>query len=128
MVKLCFCMRRLPHLTREEFLEYWGKKHTRAGGPRAIEILGMRKYCQVRTLSAELNREVGSSRPGIEPEFDGIAEIWLDSVEAYQRDWSSPEGMETMKGFLDDEKNFVDWSRSTVFLAEEKIMFDQTGG
>lgn len=87
----------------------------------------MRKYAQVKTLSEELNRRVASSRPGLEPEFDGISEVWLDSVEAYERAWGSPEGIATMKRFLDDEKNFIDWSRSTVFLAEEHVLVDQTG-
>jgi len=127
VIKLCFCIRRLPHLSREEFQDYWRRKHTRSGGPDAAKVLGMRKYAQVRTLSEELNRRVASSRPGLEEEFDGISEVWLDSVEAYERAWGSPEGIATMKRFLDDEKNFIDWSRSTVFLAEEHVLIDETG-
>ena len=83
MIKLCFCMRRLPHLTREEFLEYWGRKHPRAGGPDAARILGMKKYAQVRALPEEVNKRVAASRPGVEPEFDGIAEVWVESLEAF---------------------------------------------
>jgi len=127
MIKLCFCIRRLPHLSREEFHEYWRRVHTRSAGPDAAKVLGMKKYAQVRTLPEELNRSVASSRPGLEPEFDGISEVWLESVEAYERDWGSPEGMVTMKHFLDDEKNFIDWSRSTIFLAEEHVLVDETG-
>lgn len=126
MVKLCFCMRRLPHLSRDEFLDYWAKRHPRAGGPNAVKALGMRRYAQVRALPEDVNRRVAASRPGVEPEFDGIAEVWLDSVEAYERDWNSPEGRAVFQRFLDDEANFVDWSRSVVFLAEEHVLIDET--
>ena len=119
-------MRRLPHLSREEFLEYWAKKHTRAAGPDAAKILGMKKYAQVRALPEDVNARVAASRPGVEPEFDGIAEVWVESLEAYERDWHSPEGSAVYQRFLDDEANFVDWSRSVVFLAEERVIVDET--
>ena len=128
MIKLVFCMRRLPHLSREEFLQYWGKQHPRAGGPTAVQALGMRKYAQVRALPEDVNRRVAASRPGVEPEFDGIAEVWVDSVEAYEKNWNTGEGAEVFKRFLADEANFVDWQRSVVFLAEERVMIDETQG
>ena len=62
----------------------------------------------------------------MEPEFDGIAEVWVDSVEAFERNWNTGEGKEVFQRFLDDEKNFVDWSRSVVFLAEERVLIDET--
>ena len=127
MIKLVFCMRRLPHLSREDFLAYWGKKHPRAGGPDAAKLLGMKKYAQVRALPEDVNRRVAASRPGVEPEFDGIAEVWVESLEAYERDWNSGEGAAVFQKFLDDEANFVDWTRSVVFLAEERVLIDETG-
>lgn len=126
MVKLCFCIRRLPHLSREEFLTYWSRMHPRAAGPDAARALGMRRYVQVRALPESVNRGVANGRPGLEPAFDGIAEVWLDSVDAYERAWASPKGAETMKRLMDDEKNFIDWSRSTLFLAEEHVLIDET--
>lgn len=126
MVKLCFCIRRQPHLSHEAFLEYWSRTHTRVAGPEAAKALGMRRYVQVRALPEVLNRRVASSRPGLEPAFDGIAEVWLDSVEAWERAWASPEGSAVMKRLLEDEQNFIDWSRSTLFLAEERVLIDET--
>jgi hypothetical protein len=29
MIKLVFCLRRLPHLSREEFQRYWLESHAR---------------------------------------------------------------------------------------------------
>src|SRR5262249_12358508 len=49
MIKLVFCLRRLPHLSRAEFQRYWGETH----GPlvrRRAEALGIRRYVQLHTL------------------------------------------------------------------------------
>jgi uncharacterized protein (TIGR02118 family) len=125
MVKLCFCIRRQPHLSHEAFLAYWSRTHTRVAGPDAAKALGMRRYVQTRALPEALNRRVASGRPGLEPAFDGIAEVWLDSVEAWERAWASPEGSAVMKRLLEDEQSFIDWSRSTIFLAEEHVLIDE---
>lgn len=127
MIKLCFCMRRLPHLSRDEFIAYWANEHPRAGGADAARALGLKKYVQLRALPEDVNRRVAAGRPGVEPEFDGIAEIWLESLEAYERDWRSPGGSAALRRFLADERNFVDWSRSVVLIAEEHVLIDETG-
>lgn len=119
MIKVSFCMRRLPHLTREEFLKYWREKHPFAVGPEAVPALGIKRYVQLHTIDTPARDLIVGSREGLEEEFDGVAELWLDSVEALERDWSSAEGKAFMQAFIDDEKNFVDWSRSTTFVSEE---------
>ena len=66
MVKLVFCLRRLPHLSLAEFQEYWLQKH----GPLVrshAETLRIRRYVQTHTLDnaglqwgvAELSRGAG---------------------------------------------------------------------
>ncbi|MBU39594.1 MAG: ethyl tert-butyl ether degradation protein EthD, partial [Acidimicrobiaceae bacterium] len=82
MLKLTFCMRRLPHLTREEFQNYWEKKHPHSASPNAAELLGIRKYVQVFPISEEENRQVKEIRNGMD-EFDGVAEIWIDDLETF---------------------------------------------
>jgi hypothetical protein len=47
MVKLVFCLTRLPHLSRAEFQRYWRERH----GPlvrESAKALGIRRYVQVR--------------------------------------------------------------------------------
>jgi uncharacterized protein (TIGR02118 family) len=123
LLKITFLMRRLPHLSREEFQTYYRKVHTRAAGPNATDALGMRRYVQLHALPEDVNDKFGESRGG-EPSFDAVAEIWLDSYEAYERDWNSEEGKKVLDLLLEDEKNFVDWSRSVIMMSKELVFID----
>ena len=61
MVKLVFCCRRLPHLTRAEFQRYWRETH----GPlvqRHADTLGIRRYVQTHTLDHPANAALAQSR------------------------------------------------------------------
>jgi len=119
MIKLTFCMYRLPHLTREQFQDYWENKHPLSAPANAVEILGIRKYVQVFPFSEKENSPLREIRNG-GSEFDGVAEIWIDDLETFNTKWNSGEGQKAFKAFLEDEKNFVDWDRSVCFLGEEK--------
>ena len=121
MLKLTFCMHRLPHLTREQFQNYWENKHPLSAPSNAVEVLGIRKYIQVFPLSEADNSSVKKVRNGSN-EFDGVAEIWIDDLETFTTKWKKGEGKEAFESFLEDEKNFVDWERSICFLAEEKVV------
>jgi len=74
VLKICFCMRRLPHLSREDFQTYYRRHHTRVPNPEEVEALGMRRYMQLHPLSAESCARPDMGRGG-EPEFDAVAEI-----------------------------------------------------
>lgn len=123
MVKLMFCMRRLPHLTRTEFQRYWREEHPKVAPPNALSVLGICRYTQVFVLPEEVNAQLRDVRGG-EEEFDGVAEIWIESPQDYQERWISGQGLETFRTFLDDEANFVDWSRSVFFLGEETTVVE----
>ena len=114
-------MHRLPHLTREQFQNYWENKHPLSAPSNAVEVLGIRKYIQVFPLSEADNSSVKKVRNGSN-EFDGVAEIWIDDLETFTTKWKTGEGKEAFESFLEDEKNFVDWERSICFLAEEKVV------
>ena len=95
MVKLVFCIRRLPALSREEFQRYWRETH----GPlvrRHARVLRIRRYVQSHTLEHPMNAALAESR-GAPDAFDGVAELWWDSLDdlAYRLDvvpaaWSGP--------------------------------------
>ena len=121
MLKLTFCMHRLPHLTREQFQNYWENKHPLSAPSNAVEVLGIRKYIKVFPLSEADNSSVKKVRNGSN-EFDGVAEIWIDDLETFTTKWKTGEGKEAFESFLEDEKNFVDWERSICFLAEGKVV------
>lgn len=66
-------------------------------------------------------------RTGLEEPLDGIAELWVESIEALDRDWSTDKAKEIVQAFFEDEKNFIDWSRSTILVSKEIIVMPWTG-
>jgi EthD domain len=119
MVKLVFCCRRRAELTTEEFQAYWRNSHADLVRSVRAAIPTMTRYVQNHTVFGPLTDGVRDSRGTGEP-YDGVAEIWVD-FEATAED---PEAMAAaMQRLLDDELTFVDMPRSSVFLAEEHIIF-----
>lgn len=118
MIKLSFCLRRLPHLSRAEFQRYWWGTHASLVRENAA-ALGIRRYVQTHTIDHPVNQAIRETRGGPE-EFDGIAELWWDSVEALFAAMTTAEGQRASMELLDDEKRFIDLSRSVCSIAEEK--------
>jgi len=52
-------------------------------------------------------------------EFDGIAEVWFESEEELMEGMSSPEGQKLGSALLEDERNFIDHSKSSAFIVKE---------
>ena len=124
MIKLVMCLCRHPDITREEFAEYWLNKH----GPFFQEnarILRAKKYVQSHTIDTPLNEGMRDSR-GMQPEYDGVAEVWFESEEDLMEAMGTPEGQKLSAELLEDEKNFVDHSKSSAFIVRE-YDFDSQG-
>jgi uncharacterized protein (TIGR02118 family) len=118
MMKLVFCLRRLPHLSRAEFQRYWHETH----GPLVrshAAALGIRRYVQTHTLDSPLNDALQASRGGPEA-YDGVAELWWDSADALAAVLATPEGRAAGQVLLEDERKFIDLPRSTLFVAVER--------
>jgi len=124
MIKISYLMRRLPHLTRGQFQTYWSEKHPSAAPAEAFPALGIKRYIQVLTLTLDTDARdlVIGPRTGLEESFDGIAELWVDSIEVLKRDWATEEARGYIQTFFDDEQNFIDWSRSTILVSKENIV------
>lgn len=117
MIKLVFVLRRRPELSREEFQAYWRDKHA----PLVASLgaaLGVRRYVQTHTVDTPLNEMLQASRGG-PAEYDGIAELWWDSLDALAAAASSPEGLQAGGELLEDEAKFIDLANSPLWLAEE---------
>jgi uncharacterized protein (TIGR02118 family) len=117
MMKLVFCLRRLPSLTREEFQRYWLERH----GPLVrshAKTLGIRRYVQTHTLDGPTNDALQASRGGPDG-YDGVAELWWDGPEALAAATSTPEGRAAGEALLEDERRFIDLARSPLFVAVE---------
>jgi len=117
MVKLVFCLRRLPHLSRAEFQRYWLEQH----GPLVrshATTLGIRRYVQTHTDHEPLSMALAATRGAPEP-YDGVAELWWDSTDALVGATATPEGAAAGLALLEDERRFIDHARSPLFLATE---------
>ena len=117
MVKLVFCLTRLPHLSRDDFQRHWRERHAPLVR-EAAPALAIRRYVQVHTLASPLNERFRAGR-GAPEEYDGVAELWFDSIEALVAASRTPEGRAAGKRLLEDEKRFIDVARSPLWLAEE---------
>lgn len=125
MIKLVYILRARDDIEPSEFHRYWRDDH--APKMRSVaRTLRARKYIQSHTLDSPLNDALISSR-GMTPFFEGITEVWWDSLEDLEKASADPEGAAALKMLADDEATFVDLTRSTIFLTEEVEIFDYTG-
>jgi len=120
MVKLTFCLRRLPRLSLDEFQQYWLETH----GPlvrRHARALGIRRYVQLHSIEHPLNAGLRETRAAPEG-FDGVAELWWDSLEEMMKAGATPEGREAALALLEDERRFIDLEKSPLWLGHEKTI------
>ncbi|MGH0028639.1 MAG: EthD domain-containing protein [Myxococcota bacterium] len=117
MIKLTFALRRLPHLSRDEFQDYWREQHAPLV-EKHREALGIRRYVQCHTLTVPANDALRGSR-GAPPEYDGVAELWFDDAELRVTDEAREAGL----ALLEDERRFIDLENSPLWLSEEKPIF-----
>ncbi|HWN98312.1 MAG TPA: EthD domain-containing protein [Blastocatellia bacterium] len=103
MIKLVYCFKKRPDLTDEQFFDYWKNVH----GPIGARIPGLRKLVQSHALSVPGDARVR--------DFDGIAELWFENIEALLAARQSPEWQESSR----DEDNFIDHSHVAYFISEE---------
>lgn len=122
MLKCVYCVRRLPSLSPEEFTDYWLNRH----GPlvkKHAPTLGMKRYVQSHTVpSDELNAAAKDPR-GIKDQYDGITEVWWESVDSLAGALATPEGQEANRILSEDEARFVDCANSAIFFSVEHEIF-----
>jgi hypothetical protein len=107
--RIVFPLRRLPHLTRDEFRAYWFHSH----GPLVASYaatLGIVRYQQVHTRHETRSTTV--------PCFDGVAELWVESA---RRSADAGAVAAASNALLEDERTFIDHAASPVWIAEEDI-------
>jgi uncharacterized protein (TIGR02118 family) len=127
MIKIIFCLRRLSELTPEAFQRYWLEQHAPMVRSYA-SALNIRRYTQSHTFfDPRLASSADARAPLTEP-YDGVAEIWWDSIEQITAAGDTREGRAAGRALLEDERKFIDLSNSPIFFAEEHdiIPFDST--
>ena len=121
MLKLVYCIRRLEDVAPEEFCRYWLESH----GPLVkgfAAAMRARRYVQSHTVAPDANALLQASR-GSTPPFDGITEVWWESQADFDAALNTPEGQEAARALLEDERRFIDFGGSSLFLTEEHEIF-----
>jgi len=109
MVKLIACAKRKPGITHEEFGRYWRENH----GPLVKSvpefIRHVRKYVQCHIVS-------NSAPLGASSDYDGVAELWFDSLDELNKAFNEPRYLEIIRA---DELKFADLANCVSFVTEE---------
>jgi uncharacterized protein (TIGR02118 family) len=124
MIKLVYCVRRKAEISQAEFSRYWLEEH----GPlvkSVADALRARRYVQSHSTAAEVNAGLSESR-GLGEPFDGITEVWWESVEELVAGTATAEGRDAARRLQEDESHFIDFADSRLFLTEEHEIFDFT--
>jgi uncharacterized protein (TIGR02118 family) len=122
MIKLCYCLVRRPELSREGFQDYWRNRHAplvRAAAP----ALAIRRYVQCHSVSEPVLQAAAAAR-GIPvgdgtQAFDGIAELWFESIESLSAASMTEEGRKHAMILVTDEAKFIDLPKSRLFGVRE---------
>ncbi|MCZ7526631.1 MAG: EthD domain-containing protein [Acidimicrobiia bacterium] len=107
-VALFYALRRLPTLDPEGFRDHWLHRHAELG--RAVP--GLRGYRQVHADPEASKAAAAAAGVGVH-DFDGVAEAYYADVEDFLGIMAKPE---VTADALEDEKRFIDHSRSTGML------------
>ena len=121
MIKLVFTVRRRDGMTREEFQRHWREQHA----PLVLRHAGtlrIKRYVQTHARETPLDEPLSASRGGEPGAYDGVAELWWDSLDDLIAAWSTEEGVAAGMELLEDERRFIDLARSPIWLGEEHVV------
>lgn len=106
MIKILSVLTRKDGISHEQFIHHWFDVHA----PLALAVPGIRRYVQSHIAGS-------LSRPDIPEtgiEVDGIAELWYEDLESFQRAAVTAE----MKRLTDDGALFI--GQIKTFVIEER--------
>jgi len=121
MIKFVYVVRRRPDISQEDFRRYWLENH----GPlvrQQAQALRAKRYIQSHTLDIPFNQMAQQIR-GTKPAYDGLTELWWDSIEDLVAASQTPEGQQANLTLAQDEAKFCDLSECSVFFTEEYTIF-----
>ena len=125
MIKLVYVIRKRADVSEKEFHEYWLKTH----GPLVrgfAKSMRAKKYVQSHTVFEDAGKQIRGTRPKMKETYDGISEVWWDTIEDFSGGGAVQERAEAARALLEDESKFIDFERSSIFLTEEHEIFDYT--
>ncbi len=123
-IKVTYLLSKRDSLSLAECHKTWLSDH----GPLVTSFakdMRAAKYIQSHTIAPEFNAVVVQSR-GFATPLDGITEVWWKSMEDLTAGSATPRGAEAYRKLIEDERRFVELSRSRCFLTKEHVIFDYT--
>ena len=121
MIKLVFSLRRREDMTREEFQRYWREQHAPLV-KRHADALNIRRYVQVHARDTDLDEAISGPRGSSPRYYDGVAELWWDSLDDLRAASTSAEGLAAGQALLEDERLFIELASSPIWLGEENVV------
>lgn len=121
IVKLQFVIRPRAGMNVGDGQRYWRTAHGPVGEASA-PLLGLMNYQQVHKIESSADawlRESGSTF--MEP-YMGHAEMWIDLRDIR----TGAEADAARRLAVEDERRFIDFSRSNLWVGEEHIIFDSS--
>ena len=124
VVRLHFALQPLPHLSDDEARRYWLTQHGPLVRSHAV-ARGTMAYNQVHRddapAAAELTAALAGARGTTCAPYLGHAEAWIDRLVGY----AGPEKDNGASAALADERNFIDWDRSTILVGKELVFVER---
>ncbi len=124
-IKICYLLQPAPGMSVADCHKTWNMDHgylirRRSGCTRFA------RYIQNHTLDDPVNEALRSSR-GAGPPYAGLTEAWFDrgTLKQVMEDPGS-EAARAFGEFLEDEKRFIDFTRSSVWAAKERVFVDDS--
>lgn len=102
-------LRKRPEWSQEEFLRYWRDVHV----PLITRLPGLKRYVISPTVPVD----------GYPAPYDGMAQLWFESVEAALAAFAAPEGREARA----DTQNLADPTSVVRFFAQDELISWQDG-
>jgi len=118
MIKLIFCLHRLPGITPDEFREYWWTKHAPLVKERA-PALRIARYVQSHGMENPLDDAMQASREA-QPKYDGFAELYWNSEDDLSFAMTDEAALKAGAELLEDERKFIDLKRSSLTFVRER--------
>jgi hypothetical protein len=123
LVKFYYPIRRLPALSEDEAQLYWATHH----GPvirRTAAAGHVKRYIQVHRYDEEMETRFRDARgTEVEP-YMGHAELWFDRA-GRVAGADTPERIRAREIAFEDESRFIDFRRSSMWLAKERVFVDR---
>jgi hypothetical protein len=91
---------------------------------RHAGTLRIRRYVQTHAVETDLDGVLAASRSSEPSFYDGVAELWWDSLEDLVAAYSTDAGQAAGAELLEDELRFIDLPRSPLWLGEENVVVD----